>query len=265
MNPFEESWALVTGASSGLGQEFAKQLAHRGANLVLTARSRDRLERMAHSLQQVTGVKVHAVPADLAAEGGPRALCEAVAALGVEIRHLINNAGFGKVGPFAEVGAEREAEMVRANAEALTALSAHFLPAMRRARAGGILNVASTAGHQPVPYMATYAASKSFVIAFSLALATELDGSGVHVMALCPGPVPTGFQERAGIDTNKLFRPAVMNARDIVEQGLAAYEKGKTLFVPGTINRAQTVIAKVLPQPLLSWGAVKVADRLGRR
>jgi short-subunit dehydrogenase len=113
--------------------------------------------------------------------------------------------------------------------------------------------------------MATYAATKSYVIAFSLALATELEGSGVHIMALCPGPVPTGFQERAGIDTAKLFRPAVMNANEIVEQALAAYEKGKTLFVPGAVNRAQTVIAKLLPRPLLSWGAVKAADRMGRR
>lgn len=265
MKLFEDAWVLVTGASSGLGEEFAKQLAHRGANLILTARSRDRIERMAQNLRQVAGVKVHAVALDLAADDGARRLCKAVDELGVEVRHLVNNAGFGKVGPFAALEAEREAEMVRVNAEALTALSAHFLPGMRRARSGGILNVASTAGHQPVPYMATYAATKSYVIAFSLALATELEGSGVHVMALCPGPVPTGFQERAGIDAAKLFRPAVMNANEIVEQALVAYAKGKTLFVPGAVNRAQTVIAKLLPRPLLSWGAVKAADRMGRR
>ncbi len=265
MKQFEDVWVLVTGSSSGLGEEFAKQLAHRGANLILTARSRDRIERQAQNLRQVAGVKVHAVPLDLASEDGARRLCAAVDELGVEVRHLINNAGFGKVGPFASVEAEREAEMVRVNAEALTALSAHFLPGMRRARAGGILNVASTAGHQPVPYMATYAATKAFVISFSLALATELEDSGVHVMALCPGPVPTGFQERAGIDRAKLFRPAVMGASEIVEQALAAYDDQKTLFVPGAVNRAQTVLAKLLPRPILSWGAVKAADRMGRR
>jgi short-subunit dehydrogenase len=265
MKRLNDGWVLVTGSSSGLGEEFAKQLAHRGLNLILTARSRERLEKLAENLRRVAGVDVRTVPADLAADDGARRLCAAVDELGLEVRHLINNAGFGKVGPFATFEAHREAEMVRVNAEALTALTAHFLPAMRRAKAGGILNVASTAGHQPVPYMATYAATKAFVIHFSLALAAELEGSGVHVMTLCPGPVPTGFQERAGIDAAKLFRPAVMNAAEIVEQALDAYDKGKALFVPGTINRAQTVMAKLLPRPLLTWGAVKAADRMGRR
>jgi short-subunit dehydrogenase len=154
--------------------------------------------------------------------------------------------------------------MVRVNAEAIAALSRHFLPRMRAAGRGGILNVASTAGHQPVPYMATYAASKAFVLSFSLALAAELRGSGVHVMTLCPGPVPTGFQERAGIDRARLFRLAVLSSADTVEQALEAYAGGKELFVPGRINRAQTLAAKLLPRPLLTWGALRASERMGR-
>lgn len=264
MKPFEDSWALVTGASSGLGEEFAKQLAHAGANLILTARSGERLQRLAVDLARVAGVKAHAIGADLAAPDGARGLCDAVDALGVRVGHLINNAGFGSTGPFVTAEPRGEAEMVRVNAEALTVLSRHFLPGMVAARRGGIINVASTAGHQPVPYMATYAASKAFVLSFSLALAAELRESGVHVMALCPGPVPTGFQERAGIDRARLFRLAVLSSAETVEQALGAYAKGKELFVPGRINRAQTLAAKLLPRPLLTWGALRASERLGR-
>ncbi|HVJ15945.1 MAG TPA: SDR family oxidoreductase [Polyangiaceae bacterium] len=264
MKPFEDAWVLVSGASSGLGEEFARQLAHAGANLILTARSAERLERLALDLQRVAGVRAHPLAADLAEPDGPSRLCAAVDALGVPVDHLINNAGFGATGPFSatEPGAARD--MVRVNVEAVTTLTRHFLPKMLAAGRGGIINVASTAAHQPVPFMATYAASKAFVLSFSLALAAELKGSGVRVMALCPGPVPTGFQERAGIDRARMFRLAMLSSADTVELALAAYDKGKELFVPGRINRAQTLAAKLLPRPLLTWGALRASERMGR-
>jgi uncharacterized protein len=204
------------------------------------------------------------VCAHLAEPDGARRLCAAVDALGVPVDHLINNAGFGDSGPFREIEPRVASEIVRVNVEAVTSLSRHFVPAMLASGRGGIINVASTAGHQPVPYMATYAASKAFVLSFSLALAAELRGSGVRVMALCPGPVPTGFQQRAGIDRARLFRLAVLSSAETVERALVAYAKGKELFVPGRINRAQTLAAKLLPRPLLTWGALRASERMGR-
>ncbi len=261
---FENSWVLISGASSGLGEEFAKQLAHQGANLVLSARSQDRLERLASDLMRVSGVRAHALPADLAEPGGAERLCERIDSLGVELDHVINNAGFGTTGSLATSNAAAQGEMVRVIAEATTVITRHFLPRMLGARRGGVLNVASTAAHQPVPYMATYAASKAFVLSFSLALAAEVRGSGVRVMALCPGPVPTGFQERAGIDRARMFRLAILSASETVEQALEAYADGRELCVPGTINRMQTVAAKLLPRPLITWGALRASARMGR-
>ncbi len=265
VKPFENAWVLITGASSGLGEEFAKQLAHQGANLILSARSKERLDRLASDLGRVAGVRAHALPADLAEPGAAQRLCDDIDALGLHVDHVLNNAGFGTTGSFATSEARSVSEMVRVNAEAIAVLSRHFLPRMLVARRGGILNVASTAGHQPVPYMATYAASKAFALSFSLALAAEVRGSGVRVMALCPGPVPTGFQERAGIDRARLFRLAVLSVGDTVEQALDAYTRGKELCVPGTINRMQTVVAKLLPGPLVTWGALRASARMGRK
>jgi uncharacterized protein len=261
---FEDAWVLVTGASSGLGEEFARQLAQAGANLILSARSQPALERLALDLARVAGVKTHALSADLAEPDGARQLCAAVDTLGVPVQHLINNAGFGAAGPFVSSDARAQSDMVRVNAESVTTLCRHFAPRMVAVGRGGMLNVASTAGHQPVPYMATYAASKAFVMSFSLALAAELRSSGVRVMALCPGPVPTGFQERAGVDHARLFRLAVLSRAETVEQALQAYARGKDLFVPGRINRAQTLAAKLLPRPLLTWGALRASERMGR-
>jgi hypothetical protein len=261
---FENAWVLVTGASSGLGEEFARQLAHQGANLILSARSKERLERLARDLSNMAGVKTHALPADLAEAGEAERLCSTIDALGINVEHVINNAGFGTTGTFANADARAQRDMVRVNVEAVTVLCRHFLPRLLLARRGGLLNVASTAGHQPVPYMATYAASKAFVLSLSLSLAAEARDSGVRVMALCPGPVATGFQERAGIDRARLFSLAVLSASDTVEQALTAYRKGKELFVPGRLNRAQTVAAKLLPRPLVTWGALKASRRQGR-
>src|SRR5690606_25917714 len=191
---YRGSWVLVTGASSGIGAAFARKLAHRGANLVLTARSAERLERLAADLSRINGIETRVVAADLGTPEGVRALLEGVDALGVPIEHVVNNAGFGSTGPFCTAQPETEQSMVCVNCQAVVAIARHFLPELVRRGRGGVINVASTSGYQPTPFMATYGATKAFVLSFSLALSEELRGSGVRMLALCPGPVPTRFQ-----------------------------------------------------------------------
>ena len=256
-------WALVTGASSGIGEEFARNLAARGANLVLVARSAERLERLADDLSRVNGIEARPVAVDLSLPDGPRTLLDAVSASGVFVEHLVNNAGFGSTGPFVALEPAREVEMVRLNAEAVVVLTRGFLEPMVRAGRGGVINVASTAGFQPVPYMATYGATKAFVSSFTLALASELHGTGVRAMALCPGPVHTGFQEAAGISRPGV-RLALLTSRQTVERGLAAYDRGDSLYVPGFVNGVQVAASKLLPRGLVGWAAVRTMRRLGR-
>jgi uncharacterized protein len=260
---FSKSWVLVTGASSGLGAETARILARRGANLILTARSRDRLEDLANDLERVNGIEARVVPQDLSVHGGAARLLDAVAALGVEVEHLVNNAGFGSSGAFAEADPAREGAMVRLNAETIVTLTRGLLPRMLERRRGGVVNVASTASFQPVPYMATYGATKAFVVSFTLALATELEGTGVKAMALCPGPVRTGFQAAAGIPRPGLSA-AELSAAKTVERGLAAYERGERLFVPGLVNAAQRLGTAVLPNRVLTWAAARAMKKWGR-
>jgi short-subunit dehydrogenase len=260
---FEGSWALVTGASSGLGLEFSRSLARHGANLVLTARNHVRLEELAHDLTRVNGTTTRAVACDLAVPGGALALVERVKELGVRVDHLINNAGFGSAGQFAELPELRESEMVRVNCEAVVALTRAFVPGMVQRARGGVLNVASIAAQQPVPFMATYGATKAFVLSFSVALASELQGSDVRVMAFCPGPVQTGFQASARIpETDK--RLGRLDAHDAVERALGAYEAGRTVYTPGFVNSLQTGAVRLLPRSLVVSAAKMTMKRLGR-
>src|SRR3954471_15428576 len=203
--------ALVTGASSGIGEQFARQLAARGHDLVLVARRADRLERLAGELP--TDAQV--VACDLATDGA--SLAERVDELGVQVDLLVNNAGFGTSGPFVENDAAREAEEVRLNCEAVVTLCHAFLPGMVERCHGGVINVASSAGMQPIPYEAVYSATKAFVISFTDAIHTELRGTGVRAMAVNPGPVPTEWQQVAG------------------------YEEGRDVPAPGEIPAEQVV------------------------
>jgi short-subunit dehydrogenase len=260
---YRDTWALVTGASSGIGEEFARKLAERGANLVVAARSSERLERLGEDLARVHGVRVRPVAVDLSEPDGPQKLLAAIHEASVFVEHVVNDAGFGSAGPFAALDASREAAMVRLNCEAVVALTRGLLEPMVRAGRGGVINVASVAAFQPVPYMATYGATKAFVVSFTLALAAELHGTSVRAMALCPGPVRTGFHEASGISRSGV-RIAELTARQTVERGLLAYARGQSLYVPGFVNGVQVAATRLVPRSLVSWAAVRAMRRLGR-
>lgn len=257
------AWCLITGASSGLGEELARQLAHRGSNLILTARSEERLVRLADDLARVNGIGARVLPEDLSDPAGPARLLRAVEATGVFVEHLFNSAGFGTTGRFAQLDPARETAMVRLNTLAPLELTHGLIGRMLNERRGGVVNVASTAAFQPVPFMATYGATKAFVLSFTEALATELAGTGVHAMALCPGPVRTGFQETAGF-TKPVLAIAELSAGRTIEGALHAYERGERVYTPGVVNGAQAVASRLVPKRLLSWATARAMKRLGR-
>jgi hypothetical protein len=224
--------ALVTGASSGIGEQFARQLAARGHDLVLVARRADRLEQLAGEL--ATDAKV--IPCDLAADAA--SLSGRVEEAGAQIDLLVNNAGFGNSGPFLEQDPERNAEQIRLNCESIVTLSHAFLPGMVERRRGGVINVASTAGMQPIPYEAVYAATKAFAVSFTDALHTELRGTGVRVMSVNPGPVPTEWQQVAGYDESRTgVVPGEISAEQVVRESLEAWDRGKRFVIPGRTIR----------------------------
>ncbi|HSD22853.1 MAG TPA: SDR family oxidoreductase [Solirubrobacterales bacterium] len=219
--------ALITGASAGIGEEFARQLAGRGYDLILVARRRDRLEQLAEQLP----TSAHAVECDLATDAA--GLPGKVEQLGVDVDLLVNNAGFGLRGRFLELDAERQAEMVRLNCEAIVTLTHAFVPGMIERRRGGVITVASTAGMQPLPYEVTYGATKAFAISFSEALWMELRGTGVKVTVVNPGPVRTEWQGVAGYDDNTPIPPGMISAEQCVTDALRAYDSGKRSTITG--------------------------------
>jgi short-subunit dehydrogenase len=224
--------ALVTGASSGIGEQFARQLAARGHDLVLVARRADRLESLAADLP----TEARVVACDLTTNAA--SLAGRVGELGVEVDLLVNNAGFGTSGPFLEHDPGRDAEQVRLNCEAVVTLCHAFLPGMVDRRRGGVINVASSAGFQPIPYESVYAASKAFAVNFTDALHTELRGSGVRVMAVNPGPVPTEWQQVAGYGEERTgVVPGEISAEQVVRESLEAWDRGKRSVIPGRTIR----------------------------
>jgi short-subunit dehydrogenase len=242
--------ALVTGASSGLGVEYAKIFAAEKHDLLLVARRRDRLEALAAELRSAHGVQAHVVAADLASPQGPEQVFAEARRLGLEIEFLVNNAGLGASGAFAELPLGRELEMIQVNVTALVSLTRLFLPAMLLRKRGRILNVGSTAGFPPGPFMAVYYASKAFVNSFTEALWYELRGTGVTATASCPGATATEFSGVAGNDRSLLFRlgaaPAVAVARD----GYRAMMKGKPMVVHGLRNKLTIQSLRLTPRAL---------------
>ena len=228
--------ALVTGASGGIGEELARLFAADGHDLVLLARSRDKLARLSEELEGKHGIAACVVVSDLARPEAPQEIFEELTAGGVTVDALVNNAGFGSYGLFAETDLKQELEMLQVNVVALTHLTKLFLPAMLARRRGYVMNVASTAAFQPGPLMAVYYASKAYVLSFSEALSNECEGTGVRVSALCPGPTETGFVAAAGMGDSKLFDRAVMDARTVAEAGYRGLLDGKAVVIPGFRN-----------------------------
>jgi uncharacterized protein len=245
--------ALITGASSGIGEEFARQLAAMGYDVILVARRKERLENLAEELP----TQVHVVTCDLGSEAGT--LPGKVAKLGVDVDLLVNNAGFGLRGHFADLDAGREAEMVRVNCEAVVTLTHAFLPAMIERGQGGVITVASTAGMQPLPYETTYAATKAFAISFMEALSTEVRSTGVKCLVVNPGPVKTEWQAVAGYDENTRTVPGMINAQQCVADSLHAYDRGKRSVIPGRLM-PWLMRATVSPKPI----KLRVTERIYR-
>jgi len=245
--------ALITGASSGIGQEFARQLAAMGYDVILVARRKERLENLAEELP----TNAHVVTCDLGSEA--EELAGKVAKLGADVDLLVNNAGFGLRGHFADLDAGREAEMVRVNCEAVVTLTHAFLPAMIERGQGGVITVASTAGMQPLPYETTYAATKAFAISFMEALSMELRGTGVKCLVVNPGPVKTEWQAVAGYDENTRTVPGMIDARQCVVDSLRAYDRGKRSVIPGRLM-PWVMRATVSPKPI----KLRVSERVYR-
>jgi short-subunit dehydrogenase len=240
--------ALITGASSGLGEEFARQLARENYDLVLTARREDRLKAVAAEALKLGSSKVEVIASDLGQPHAAAKLHQQVTQRGIEIDCLVNNAGFGTHGIFHKLPLDRELEELDLNIKALVALTRLFLDGMVTRRRGTIINVASTAAFQPVPYMATYAATKAFVLNFSEAVAHEVRRDGVKVMALCPGPTRTEFQGTAGVDTSSFPSFAYMDAFTVVAQALASAKRGKAVRINGIINQVMAQSNRISPR-----------------
>ncbi|MEI6438388.1 MAG: SDR family oxidoreductase [Candidatus Omnitrophota bacterium] len=240
--------ALVTGASGGIGYELAVCLARGHYDLVLAARSREKLEAIAADLRGRFQVSVHVIAIDLSVKGSSRQLYEWVGQRGLLIDVLVNNAGFGDWGPFVDADPCRQEAMVELNITALTLLTRMFLPGMVQRRSGRILNVASTAAFQAGPLMSVYFATKAFVLSFSRALASELKGSGVTVTCLCPGPTASGFQQAAFTSDILLNDRRMPSSREVAEYGYKALRSGQFLAVHGFGNRVMVACVRFLPQ-----------------
>lgn len=249
--------AVVTGASSGIGLELARLLAADGADVVLVARGADRLDKLAQELQDVHDVEAVPVALDLTEPGAPEDLMEEVEWHGRHVETLINNAGFGTFGPFVDTPVEETLDLLRLNIGALTHLTALCLRGMVERGRGRILNVASTAAFQPGPLMATYYASKAYVLHFSEALDEELSETPVTVTTLCPGPTRTGFQESADMEQSGLVRRRkLMTAEEVAAAGYRAMLRGKRLEIPGIGNKLLAWSIRFSPR----WLVPKVVE-----
>ncbi|HMK90541.1 MAG TPA: SDR family oxidoreductase [Methylocystis sp.] len=244
---------VVTGASEGIGAELARVFAAEGRETVLVARRRELLESLSAEIAAAGAPKPLVVALDLCAPDAAENLAQAVAAAGLSVETLVNNAGFGLLGPMLALDAAEQVAMVDLNVRALTALTLRFLPQIVAA-SGGVLNVASVASFAPGPNFAVYYASKAYVLSFSEALAQEMAPHGVKVSCLCPGPVLTGFQARAGLKFQgpaAAITPALLPAAEVARQGYAGLMGGRRVVVPGLLNRIVLALVRATPRAIL--------------
>jgi uncharacterized protein len=252
---FRGKWALVTGASAGIGAELARQLASHGAKLILTARRRDRLEALEAELT-ARGTETRIVAADLNNPEAPQQIYEATEGAGIPVDILINNAGLGQYGAFHAAPVEQELSQVRVNCEAVVRISRLFVPRMVERRRGWLLIVASTASFQPIPYLTTYAATKVFDRFFALGLAEEVARFGVKVTALCPGPTESEFFEIAHAST---FKRRVQPTSEVAAKALAALSRGKRLIIPNASGGLTAFVVRFVPLRMITRIIEKVA------
>lgn len=263
MNTPSSNWALVTGASGGIGLEIARELARTGHALLLVARDGQRLSELAARLKAEHGVPVEWQACDLAADGAVEALAAHLAQAGITPSVLVNNAGFGVYGEHAQTDWQQEHGMIELNITALTALTKQLLPGMLAQRRGRILNVASTAAFQPGPYMAVYYATKAYVLSYSEALAEELAGSGVTVTALCPGPTATGFSARASAGDSALFKGRRLpDAAEVARYGVRAMGRGRRVAVHGCVNWSLAQSVRFTPRRVVTAMVARMSRRV---
>ncbi len=247
MLTYKDKTALITGASSGIGAVFAHTLAARGSHLVLVARSENKLHALSEELTRQHGVRVEVIKADLSREAAPGEVYAETQRRGLQVDMLINNAGFGTYGLFDQESGERQHAEVMLNVTAVVDLTYLFLPGMLARGAGAVINVGSTAGFQPIPYMAVYGATKAFVLSFTEALWAECRDRGVRVLALCPGPVDTPFFDAGG---SREPAVGVMNTpENVVNTGLWALERGKSYTIPGWQTFLLAQVPRLVPRP----------------
>jgi uncharacterized protein len=252
--------ALITGASSGIGLDLAKLFAQGGHDLVLVARNEEALRAAAAECEKV-GVKAQVLAKDLSNSNAAQEIFDELSARGIVVEVLVNNAGFGTHGLFVRSKLEDEVGMIQVNIVALIQLTRLFLPQMVSRKSGKIMNVGSMAGFVPGPYMSVYYATKAFVLSHSIALAQEVERSGVIVSALCPGPTKTDFQRRAKIAESKLFKtPRSMTSMDVAKAGYEGLMAGKLIVVPGLSNKVIRVASKLAPRRMLA----RIAGKMNR-
>ena len=261
---YRDRWAVVTGASSGLGRGLAVRLAERGMSLVLTGRSEVRLDQTAQQIRLAhPPVTVETVATDLSTRSGVSVLLDHIGDRPIEV--LVNNAGFGSYGIFAEADSDREDDEVALDVSAVITLARAFLPGMLARGSGGILNVASTIAFQPAPYQALYGASKAFVLSFSQALWAEARAAGVAVTALCPGPTRTGFVEALGAADaahTAIYR-RLADPEPVIEAGLRALDKGRAVVIPGVRNKLIAMSGRFMPRESLTRVSARLLRPVG--
>lgn len=249
-----KEWALVTGASQGIGLELARCFAEQGINLVLVARSGDRLQQLAAEWSGRYHIQVEPMAMDLSQDNAADELYARVTQAGIRVTYLVNNAGFGLFGPYQDTDMAREHEMIQLNCLVLTRLTKLFLSDMLGQKQGRILNVASTASFQPGPYQAVYFATKAYVLSFSEAIAEDLANTGVTVTALCPGLTASGFIERAEMGHSGFVkRSGIATAESVAITGYRAMQRGKRVAIPGLLNRLSALAPRWIPRRWVTW------------
>ncbi|ANB59910.1 SDR family NAD(P)-dependent oxidoreductase [Anoxybacteroides amylolyticum] len=253
---------LITGASSGIGYEFAARFAKEGYNIIAVARNKQKLDELKRQLEKTYGITVWIYAKDLSNQNEVHDLYETLKNEQLDVHILVNNAGFGLYGEFVETELQEELNMIDLNIKTLTHLTKCVVLDMVKRNEGKILNVASTAAFQPGPFMAVYYATKAYVLSFSEALSNELRHTNVTVSALCPGPTATGFADRANLQQSKLFKSGVMDVKQVVEAGYRGVMNNKTVIIPGLANKLLAFSVRFMPRKFVTNIVRKVQDRV---